>query len=787
MGRLSEVIEPDGMMTSYTHDSLNNLTGVSAQCLTGYSCSPTGSTGQTRTFTYNALSQMLSATNPESGNVTYTYDNNGNVKSRTDGNRSNSYLYDALDRLAGKCYGTGTCTAQTPPSVVYGYDQGTRTAQSFTGALSSVTYLGNSTTYTHDGFGRVSGSTQTTAGTPYTFSYTYSPTDQLASITYPSGRLVAYTLDAADQVTGVTGTPKNGTPMAYASGITYTAAGDLGSLPFHNGITETHSYNSRLQQTGISAGSLLSLGYNFCPSGTYPCVSGNTGTPQSQTIGVPGLNLTQTYSYNIQNNRFTGGSEAGGAAEWSRVYGYDVKGNRYVTSNQGLAPLTVETPQTADWFAAASNRVSGWTYDGPGNAGQLGQMARTFTYDAEDRQTMAMINGTATNYGYDGDGNRVMKTSGSQSTVYVYDAFGNLAAEYAAQGGYNPCGTPTCYLTQDHLGSTRLVTDSNGNAARRYDFEPFGTEIPAGVGGRTTAMGYTATPDAFSLKFTGQERDSETGLDYFHARYYSAAQGRFQGVDPDNAGADPSDPQTWNGYAYAGNNPLMFTDPDGQFYSTAVGASAGGPVGAIIGGAIDLGMALYAFFGSGGGGCHAEVPRGAWPHGLAFFAPQAPAQAPGRAPCPLSARDKNFLDMYYNPVNENAKKYNVDPALVLGLGIESTFADPNDKNSTYNRHKTGDAFGQTGGSTKKMTTAHNPTENANQWFNRWGSQVKDVGTNVDLFIHDLEDEDATGQLLNRNGRYNSVPPNGKTWRKMARDGIRQMMREVPIYLKRCIH
>jgi YD repeat-containing protein len=303
LGRLSDVIEPDGMMTGYTHDSLNNLTGVSAQCLTGYTCSPAGSTGQTRTFTYNALSQMLSATNPESGGVTYTYDNNGNVKSRTDGNRTNSYLYDALDRLAGKCYGSGTCTALTPPSVVYGYDQGTRTSQSFTGALSSVCYLGNSTTYTHDGFGRVLGSTQTTAGTPYTFSYTYSATDQLESMTYPSGRVVEYTLDAADQVTEVTGTPKNGTATAYASGITYTAAGDLWSLPLHNGITETHSYNSRLQQTGISAGSLLirrsegadqSLSTNHSPARSRCCVGQRDATAGSRAVTRAGSQRTMT-------------------------------------------------------------------------------------------------------------------------------------------------------------------------------------------------------------------------------------------------------------------------------------------------------------------------------------------------------------------------------------------------------------------------------------------------------------------------------------------------------------
>jgi RHS repeat-associated protein len=65
------------------------------------------------------------------------------------------------------------------------------------------------------------------------------------------------------------------------------------------------------------------------------------------------------------------------------------------------------------------------------------------------------------------------------------------------------------------------------------------------------------------LKFTGQVRDSETGNDFFNARYYTAGYGRFLSPDPGNAGADLSNPQSWNAYAYVGNNPLGFTDPNG--------------------------------------------------------------------------------------------------------------------------------------------------------------------------------------------------------------------------------
>jgi RHS repeat-associated protein len=65
---------------------------------------------------------------------------------------------------------------------------------------------------------------------------------------------------------------------------------------------------------------------------------------------------------------------------------------------------------------------------------------------------------------------------------------------------------------------------------------------------------------------TSKERDNETGLDYFLARYYSNTQGRFTSVDPEQAGARSDDPQSWNGYAYARNSPLVYTDPFGLDY-----------------------------------------------------------------------------------------------------------------------------------------------------------------------------------------------------------------------------
>jgi RHS repeat-associated protein len=80
----------------------------------------------------------------------------------------------------------------------------------------------------------------------------------------------------------------------------------------------------------------------------------------------------------------------------------------------------------------------------------------------------------------------------------------------------------------DHLGTPRLIVDQPGALAniKRHDYLPFGEEIFAGTGGRTTAMGYVAG-DHVRQQFTLKERDAETGLDYFNARYYASLQGRF--------------------------------------------------------------------------------------------------------------------------------------------------------------------------------------------------------------------------------------------------------------------
>ena len=76
-----------------------------------------------------------------------------------------------------------------------------------------------------------------------------------------------------------------------------------------------------------------------------------------------------------------------------------------------------------------------------------------------------------------------------------------------------------------------------------------------------------------TLQFTGKDREVETGLDYFGVRYYSGAQGRFSSPDPLLDSCRPWEPQSWNRFAYALNNPLRFTDPTG-LYEWATGCAS---------------------------------------------------------------------------------------------------------------------------------------------------------------------------------------------------------------------
>ena len=330
----------------------------------------------------------------------------------------------------------------------------------------------------------------------------------------------------------------------------------------------------------------MSLAWTYNPGADNGNVTGQTIARSSGLAAT----VTQAYTYVDPSNRLASANEG---AAWSQTYGYDAFGNRAVTAgvwNQTgvLAGTTMpnpgNTPQSVSQFNGQNQwvRGAGDAYDGAGNQVSTAQylnygtVGSAFTYDGENRLLTTNIAQTGgPTFVYDGEGRRVQKISGSATTTYIHDAKGELVAEYSTAA---PTPSGTDYLTADTLGSTRLITDATGNPTRCIDYLPFGEEIPTGVDGRSGCYGsltspqYPTTPDVAAQKFTGKERDAETGLDFFEARYFSSAQGRFSSPDP--MGGSLTDPQSLNRYAYALNNPLRFTDPTGLYVcrDTADGA-----------------------------------------------------------------------------------------------------------------------------------------------------------------------------------------------------------------------
>jgi RHS repeat-associated protein len=118
-------------------------------------------------------------------------------------------------------------------------------------------------------------------------------------------------------------------------------------------------------------------------------------------------------------------------------------------------------------------------------------------------------------------------------------------------------GTPSyVFYHQDAIGSVRALTNEAGDTILRHEYQPFGEDNQDNTGD--------------PIRFGGKEVDAETALQNFKARYYRNILGRFTTIDPGQASGSIFDPQGWNAYAYARNNPLRFVDPSGAEYEVSL-------------------------------------------------------------------------------------------------------------------------------------------------------------------------------------------------------------------------
>ena len=300
------------------------------------------------------------------------------------------------------------------------------------------------------------------------------------------------------------------------------------------------------------------------------------GSGDIQSIGA------DQFRYDLAG-RLTSGTVNGSANK--QTYTYDGFGNRVDATRTTTAATCIAN--TACEMSAPVTTTTGTnhlastraTYDDAGNVTTL-DGTYTYTYDA-----LNMVKHTGTHdYIYTADDERIasvasgvwtwtlrnpsqqvireftsMGTDGTQNWSWTRDHIWRGASLLAVEEKTPAGATVTRHFHLDHLGTPRLVTNGSGQRIGLHANYPFGTEL----------LSSTTESPADNIKFTGHEWDDLGGdihaLTYMHARYYSAAMGRFLSVDPvlDQKFA-VSHPQAWNRYSYVRNNPLRLVDPTGK-------------------------------------------------------------------------------------------------------------------------------------------------------------------------------------------------------------------------------
>jgi RHS repeat-associated protein len=420
------------------------------------------------------------------------------------------------------------------------------------------------------------------------------PATQLAVTTdsLPSG-MVGTSYSTSLSATG--GTPPYTWSLSGTSlpaGLSLSSGGSIAGTP--TALTSDDSVSFTVTDSLLNTANVVldvSVGESVPNQYIYTATYDGAGNVQQYVDSVMG---TWNFGYDKLNRLTSASPIANQPADYTNqnvCMAYDNFGNRTAYTQQSAACPAQESSLTPTMSYGTNNQITGglYVYDASGDVTQ--KVGYNFLYDAEGR-ICAVNNGYGyTGYIYNAEGIRVAKGAigtwscnpatngftltesyvlgpdgeeltmiGSGSTGWqrtnVYGQ-GKLLATYDTAGLH--------FHLSDPLGSRRMQTNDQGVAEQDCESLPFGDQALC----HQDPNAIESTADATPLHFTGKERDTESGNDYFDARYYSSAMGRF--MSPDwSAKEEPvpyaklDDPQTLNLYSYVQNNPLSLTDPTGH-------------------------------------------------------------------------------------------------------------------------------------------------------------------------------------------------------------------------------
>jgi RHS repeat-associated protein len=576
----------DHQVTAYSYDDAGRLVGMRDPA------------GNAWSYAFDVRGRQVSATDPDKGTSTTTYDNAGQVTSATDARGQRlAFVYDNLGRKVELREGSTTGTVRAR----WVYDtlakgQATSSTRYVGGAAYVTSVTGFDDGYRPLGQSVTIPASETGLAGTYTTGYTYTANGAQATTSLPAvGNLPAETVTTVyDEV----GAPRwlmgagtyvadslysgFGEPLQYDLGNTYAA-------------TVSHSYQEGSRRLGRAwLWAEGTDGYAMDVAYTYDA-AGNPTSAVDTAAGQPVNTACYTFdglrrltsAWTPGNGDCTtpvGSAVLGGPAPYGFTDTFDQVGNR--TRRVAYAPTGAATtstytydtnpaPGTPGPHALVGVSVSGpagtsagaYAYDTAGNTvtrDPADAGAQTLSWDVEGE--LAAVDGVGNadaSYVYTADGDRLVRREGGATTVYLpggqeitrnnttgavtgtrYYAFNGQVIAVRTQAGY--AGVDS--LVSDPQGTAQVAVDNATNQVTRRYFDPYGNPV-----------GGSGTDWAGDHGFLNKPVD-DTGLVAIGARYYDPGIARFISVDPV---MDLTDPGQWQGYAYANNNPVTYTDPTG--------------------------------------------------------------------------------------------------------------------------------------------------------------------------------------------------------------------------------
>lgn len=421
LDRLDVITDREGGVVDYKYDPRDNLISVSDK-------------NQLHTlYTVDGFGFNIQEQSPDRGMIIYKYDPAGNLIEKRDARQvTSTYTFDPINRVK-----THDIAGYQEEAITYSYDEtGSVEEPNYgIGKLTGVSQAsGDSESYVYDDRGNKTIRTAVVNGQTYTTGFVYNDKNQLATITYPSGRLVHYTYDDLGRINSVATQQSSATDIEpVAANVLYAPFGPLSSLDYGNGIQLTKSYDKHYRidriTSAVSDNAVLDLDYGYDTRGNINSIEDLLDSSKSQTFTVDAISRLI--------------AATGGYGDFA--YDYDPNGNReQVTWGQGASNY-VETYSTNSSInnrllsttrSGTDNLSKSYDYSDSGNMTQSGNL--TFDYDGRDRMIRAYDSGTLiAEYRHNALHQRTVKTivgDAEASKHFHYSLSGTLLGENRPDG-----------------------------------------------------------------------------------------------------------------------------------------------------------------------------------------------------------------------------------------------------------------------------------------------------------------------------------------------------------------